>query len=85
MQFNLDDIAAWNNLTQGNDRSNRRLARSVEEAHEMGLKAESRGLPNVKNVDLRARGSAIGGDLLRSLATGKSSSSVNRDYDIPAP
>ena len=30
MQFNLDDIAAMEQLDQGNDRSNRRLARSVE-------------------------------------------------------
>ena len=57
MQFNLDDIAAMEQLDQGNDRSNRRLARSVEKAHEIGLKAE---VPRITQCqerrDLRARG-----------------------------
>ncbi|MFY9147508.1 MAG: bifunctional phosphoglucose/phosphomannose isomerase [Bacillota bacterium] len=89
MQFNLDDIAAMEQLDPGGMTGLIvGLPDQLKEAHEIGLKAEvPEDYSNVKNVVISGLGgSAIGGDLLRSLATGKSRVpiSVNRDYDIPA-
>lgn len=89
MQFNLDDVEAMQQLDPGGMTDLIvGLPDQLKEAHEIGLKAEvPEDYSSVKNVVISGLGgSAIGGDLLRSLTIGKSRVpiSVNRDYDIPA-
>jgi len=89
MQFNLDDVGAMRQMDPGGMTDLIvGLPEQLKEAYDIGLKAEIPAeFSQVKNVVISGLGgSAIGGDLLRSLTIGESKVpiSVNRDYDIPA-
>lgn len=87
--MNLDDIETMGRMDpSGMTHLIVKLPEQLEEAYEIGKKAElPRSFADVKNVVISGLGgSAIGGDLLRSLTMGESKVpiAVNRDYDIPA-
>lgn len=87
--MDLDDIKSMGQMDpSGMTQLIVKLPEQLEEAYEIGKKAElPRSFSEVKNVVISGLGgSAIGGDLLRSLTMNETRVpiSVNRDYDIPA-